>query len=159
MATVKHTVKKGETLSGIAVKYNTTVNNLVKLNDIDNPNLIYVDQVLVISGASSTTKKTSSKKANSNKASITAFGLQSSSSTTLFATWKWSKDKTENYKVEWYYWTDKGTTWFEGSKSDVTSKQSTYGIPSGATKVKFRVKPIAKKIKKNPMILPIITEV
>lgn len=147
MAKVTHTVKKNETLSGIAAKYNTTVKNLVKLNDIDNPNLIYVGQVLIISGASSTTKKKSTT--SSNKATVDKFGLQSTSSATLFATWKWSKKDTENYQVIWYYWTDKAKVWFEGSNSTVDIKQSTYGIPAGATKVKFKVKPIAKKKKKN----------
>lgn len=34
-------VQKGDTLSGIALKYKTTVNELVILNNIKNPNLIY----------------------------------------------------------------------------------------------------------------------
>lgn len=39
-----HTVKKGETLSGIALKYKTTVLVLQKLNNIKNKNKIYVGQ-------------------------------------------------------------------------------------------------------------------
>lgn len=39
-----YTVKKGDTLSGIASRYKTSVNNLVKLNGIKNPNLIYPGQ-------------------------------------------------------------------------------------------------------------------
>lgn len=39
-------VKKGDTLSGIAKKYKTTVDKLVKLNNIKNKNLIYVGQKL-----------------------------------------------------------------------------------------------------------------
>lgn len=39
-----HTVKSKETLSGIAKKYKTTVNAIVKLNGIKNPNKIYVGQ-------------------------------------------------------------------------------------------------------------------
>ena len=40
-------VKKGDTLSAIAVKYHTTVNKLVALNPhIKNPNLIYVGDVI-----------------------------------------------------------------------------------------------------------------
>lgn len=46
--TVNYTVKSGDTLSEIAVKYGTTVDNLVKLNNIQNKNLIYVGQVLKI---------------------------------------------------------------------------------------------------------------
>lgn len=39
-----YTVKKGDTLSKIANKYNTTVAQLVKLNNIKNPDLIYPGQ-------------------------------------------------------------------------------------------------------------------
>ena len=41
-------VKKGDTLSAVANKYNTTYQELAKLNNIKNPNLIYVDQKLLI---------------------------------------------------------------------------------------------------------------
>ncbi|WP_243132198.1 LysM peptidoglycan-binding domain-containing protein [[Clostridium] dakarense] len=41
-------VKSGDTLSGIAKKFNVTVDELVILNDIPNPNLIYPGQVLKI---------------------------------------------------------------------------------------------------------------
>lgn len=43
-----YTVKKGDTLDKIAIKYNTTITNLVKLNNIKNPNLIFVGQVIKI---------------------------------------------------------------------------------------------------------------
>lgn len=43
-----YTVKKGDTLSGIAKKYNTTVEALVASNGIKNPNVITVGQVLTI---------------------------------------------------------------------------------------------------------------
>lgn len=41
-------VKKGDNLTKIANMFNTTVNNLVKLNNISNPNLIYPGQEIVI---------------------------------------------------------------------------------------------------------------
>ena len=41
-----YTVKKGDTLSAIARKYGVTVNYLVNLNGISNPNLIYVGQII-----------------------------------------------------------------------------------------------------------------
>lgn len=41
-----YTVKSGDTLSGIAKKYGTTVAKLVELNGIKNPNLIYKGQVI-----------------------------------------------------------------------------------------------------------------
>lgn len=43
-----YTVKSGDTLSGIASKYKTTVAKLVKDNNIKNANLIYVGQKIVI---------------------------------------------------------------------------------------------------------------
>lgn len=41
-------VRKGETLSQIARNYNTTVEELVSLNGIPNPNLIYINQLLKV---------------------------------------------------------------------------------------------------------------
>lgn len=60
--TTTYTVKKGDTLSHIAKRFGTTVNNLVKLNNIKNPNLIYPGQKLRISESASS-KSTSSSKA------------------------------------------------------------------------------------------------
>lgn len=41
-------VRKGDTLNKIARDYNTTVEELVALNNIPNPNLIYINQILKI---------------------------------------------------------------------------------------------------------------
>ena len=43
-----YTVKKGDTLSAIAKKYNTTVSELVKLNGIKNPDIIKVGQKITL---------------------------------------------------------------------------------------------------------------
>ena len=45
-----YTVKSGDTLSGIASRFGTTVNNLVSLNSIRDANKIYIGQVIRISG-------------------------------------------------------------------------------------------------------------
>ena len=45
---VAYTVKSGDTLSGIAKKYNTTVAKLVSANNIKNANLIYAGQKIKI---------------------------------------------------------------------------------------------------------------
>lgn len=43
-----YVVKKGDTLSAIASKYNTTYQQVASMNNIKNPNLIYVGQKLLI---------------------------------------------------------------------------------------------------------------
>lgn len=45
---ILYTINKGDTLTQIAKKFNTTVNELVKLNHIKNPNLIYAGNTLKI---------------------------------------------------------------------------------------------------------------
>lgn len=45
-----HTVRPGETLKTIAARYGTTWQNLAALNNLSNPNFIYVGQQLVIRG-------------------------------------------------------------------------------------------------------------
>ena len=57
--TTTYTVKSGDTLSGIAEKYNTTVEKLTEKNKIKDIHLIYVDQVLVIDGEAPATSTTS----------------------------------------------------------------------------------------------------
>lgn len=46
---IKYRIKWGDTLSQIALEYNTTVRHLVDLNKIKNPNLIYAGETLIIS--------------------------------------------------------------------------------------------------------------
>lgn len=150
-----YTVKKGDTLSQIAVdqygtygssysSWKTYMDYLVKLNNIKDPNFIVIGQSIKLNGdvPKATTNKTS-------KAQIVLFGLQSNpnadpSYRTVYATWKWSKDYTENYEVQWEYDTgDK--TWFVGNKTTVDDNQDVYTAPDNAKKVRFRVKPISKK--------------
>lgn len=50
-----YTVQAGDTLSGIASKFGTTYQELARINNISNPNLIYVGQVIKINGASNNT--------------------------------------------------------------------------------------------------------
>lgn len=49
--TTAYVVKAGDTLSAVAYRYGTTVNTLVSLNGLVNPNLIYVGQVLQLPGS------------------------------------------------------------------------------------------------------------
>lgn len=49
-APLLHTVQPGETLAGIAAAYNVSLADLIAVNNIQDPNLIHVGQVLVIPG-------------------------------------------------------------------------------------------------------------
>lgn len=164
-----HTVVRGDTLSGIAQRYGTTVNYLAKLNNIKNVNLIYVGQVLKISEtvtvtpsspnptpappSSSSSSSSTKTSPTATRATITAFGLQADTDRTLFATWSWPNGNTDKYEVRWFYETGNGVK-FTGSSSSVevadnSNPQSLYTIPDNAKVVSFQVKPIAKTHKVN----------
>lgn len=152
------TVQRGDTLWGIASKYlgsGTKYPQLATLNGISNPSRIYVGQIVKLSGSagsgSGASGSSSGSAASSTTVTITAFGLQSNTDNTLFATWTWGRDNTASYLVEWTYDTGDGV-WFIGSSSTNSvddnnpeaAKQSTYNIPSNAKQVRLRVKPISK---------------
>lgn len=58
-STVAYTVKSGDTLSEIAKEYGTTINAIASLNNISNPDLIYVGQYLLIPTTSNANVSTS----------------------------------------------------------------------------------------------------
>ena len=58
--TTTYTVKAGDTLSEIAETHNTTVEKLAELNNIENIDLIFVDQVLIIDGPAAAVAATTS---------------------------------------------------------------------------------------------------
>ena len=58
--TTTYTVKAGDTLSEIAETHNTTVEKLAELNNIENTDLIFVDQVLIIDGPATAVAATTS---------------------------------------------------------------------------------------------------
>ena len=62
IANTTYTVVSGDTLSEIAVKYNVTLAELMNVNSIKNPNLIYVGQVLKIPSANSAKSTTTNSK-------------------------------------------------------------------------------------------------
>ena len=139
------TVEWGDTLSQIAVDYKkysngATYQTLAKINDIDNPNLIYVGQKIKLTG------KPASSTNNTSKAVIKQFGLQTKTTNKVFATWSWSKTYTDSYQVKWEYDSGDGI-WFIGNESSVThpTKQSIYDAPTNAKRVRFTVKPISTK--------------
>lgn len=173
MATIKHKVVRGDTLSALAKKYGTTVNAIAKLNNIKNVNRIYVGQVLTIKGSSSPSNKnngssgggggtgntgtTDQNTTSSNQVTMKAFGLQSDTDNVLFAIWYWQKENTDKFEVQWEYSTKDGN-WFTGSHTTVDYETAvqhgylfdvTYTVPSNAITVRFRVKPISKTYTKD----------
>lgn len=87
---------------------------------------------------------TGTSSSSSMMATIDKLAVQTGTERTMYATWTWDQDNTENYEVEWYYATGDGI-WFIGTDTTVDRKQSTYTPPENATKVKIQVKPISKK--------------
>ena len=73
-----YTVQSGDTLSGIANRYSTTVNHLASLNDISNPNRIYVGQRLLVrqQASSQTNTNTSSNTANTSSSATGTYTVQ-----------------------------------------------------------------------------------
>lgn len=151
MATITHTVVKGDNLSRIASKYDTTVSELVRINNIKNKNLIYVGQVLIISNASEeggASTPVVQPVNTTNKPSIIHFGLQADTDRTVFATWSWDKANTKEYETRWFY--DTGDDiWFIGNDSTASDRQSTYNAPENAVRVRFVVRPVSETYKVN----------
>ena len=142
-----YTVKKGDTLSEIAERYKSNygysstyayVDRLVELNNIKDPDYIVVGQVIKLDGEASKPKTNAS-----SKATIDVFGLQSNTDRTVYVTWTWSKNNTENYQVIWYY--DTGdSVWFVGNDGTAKDKQSLYSAPANALRVRVKIKPVSQ---------------
>ena len=158
MATIKHKVVWGDTLSHLAVKYKTTVSSIAKLNNIKNIHRIYVGQVLYISGKPSSSSGGggsssgggggSAPAAPPNNVHIHAFGLQADTERTFFAQWWWEREHTKGFRVIWKYETKNGL-WFVGSDSEVNQWESIYNVPANATKVQVKVLPISETYSSN----------
>lgn len=140
MATT-YTVKAGDTLTKIAAANNTTVAKLVELNNIPNKNLIYVGQVLKLSGTADTVATNTS-----NVPKIRQFGLQADTDRTLFAVWTWDKQYTKEYKYRWWYSTSDDVA-IMGIESTTEMKHCTWTAPTNAVKAWFHVLPIAETYK------------
>lgn len=166
MALATYTVQRGDNLTKIAngscgknvaasISGNTVqakINTLVKLNNIKNKNLIYVGQVLKLSGSSSSSSSTSgtssSTSTKSNVPVITALGLQSDDTTgrAMYVAWSFSKDHTKNFKIRWVYyaddmWQSDGDNESEGYESFYCN--DTFSAPARATKVKVAVQAVS----------------
>lgn len=56
MELVQYTVRPGNTLAGIAQFFNTSVNDILRYNNIQDPSMVYVGQTLTIPAGSSPNK-------------------------------------------------------------------------------------------------------
>ena len=150
-----YTVKRGDTLTAIcngsrgslvasSIAGSTVqakINTLVKLNNIKNPDLIYVDQVLKLSSSSSSSSSTSTTK--SDVPVINAFGLQADDTTgrAMYVAWSCSLSNVKNYKVQWSYYAE--DQWYvtdhETTSEEAIYCNDTYSADERATKVKVRV--------------------
>lgn len=162
MAISTYTVKRGDSLWKIATKYassisgNTTnakIDTLVKLNNIKNRNLIYVGQVLKLSGSSSSSSSGSAS-STPTQAAINGFGLQSEDTTgrAMYANWTWKRANTKNYKYRWIQYLN--GKWVVGNEGETTSYediycQSTWSANENATKIRFQVLPVSATYKKK----------
>ena len=165
MALATYTVKRGDSLWKIASgscgknvaasisgsTVNAKINTLVKLNNIKNKNLIYVGQVLKLSGTSSSSGS-STTSTKSNVPIITAFGLQSEDTTgrAMYVAWSYSRSNIKNYKVRWTYYAD--GLWQIGAEQETTSSEGiycndTYSAPANAKKVNVKVLAISDTYK------------
>lgn len=155
------TVEHGDCLWNIARDYlgdGRRYPELANINKISGPKYyIYVNQKIYLTADAASSDPSSSSGTNPNAATITSFGIDSSNENQLYASWSWDKDsKTKSYKVLWRYTTVDGNT-FVGDSSEISvdeeyypaSKQDTFTIPSGATTVYFKVKPISKTKSSN----------
>lgn len=106
-ATKNYTIKKGDTLSGIAQKYGTTVGALQSLNHIQNPNLIYAGSILKIpttttsSGtktSSSTSKKTTSTASKTQSSTKPVYKPSSQAQNAQNRLTKWEQNKPGEYE-------------------------------------------------------------
>ena len=141
-----YTVVKGDTLWSIAERFlgsGSQYTLLAQINNIANPQLIYVGQVIKLSSGGESPSDIDTPDSDQTQVTIEHFGLQADTDSTVFVTWKWDKDHTQNYEVLWEYYTT-NKLWFIGNRGTTEEKQSTYNIPTNATVVRVKIKPVSE---------------
>ncbi|MCP9314008.1 LysM peptidoglycan-binding domain-containing protein [Liquorilactobacillus nagelii] len=144
-STGTYTVKSGDSLSSIASGHGTTVSNLVSLNSISNPNVIYVGQVLKLSANSTSTSsnKTSSSSTTAASGTYTVksgdslSGIASSHGTTVSSLASLNNISNTNLiyvgQVLKLSANSTSTSSNKTSSSSTTAASGTYTVKSGDT--------------------------
>lgn len=141
MALITHKVVWGDTLWDLGIKYGVPYMEIARINNISNPSLIYVGQVLKIKDdGGGTVKPDPIPPSTTYYVTIQAFGVQADTERKLFATWSFSRSNTKNYSVLWEYDTGDGV-WFIGRDGTEEYQQTIYDAPSNAKKVRVKIKP------------------
>lgn len=160
MAMTTYTVERGDSLWWIASNYgssiagnsiNAKIDTLVQLNGIKNRNLIYVGQVLRLSGSGSESSSSgSSGSTGQTQPVVNAFGLQAANTTSgknraMYAAWTFSRANTKSFRYRWFQY--KNGIWVIGSEGTTTGVDPVYcysewTADAEATKVEFQVIPV-----------------
>lgn len=146
-----YTVQRGDTLWGIAQTYlgdPYKYTYLAQINNIPNPRLIYVGQVIKLSAGGTSSSTVTPSPPAPKKATINQFGLQADTDRTVFATWNWSTANTDHFKIRWWYRAADGVA-ILGSESTTEFNHSTYNAPQNAERAWFHVMPISKTYTSN----------
>lgn len=152
------TVEERDTLSAIAAEYSkkigktVTYQQIANWNNLSNPNLIRIGQVLKLSKSGSSSTSTTAAKTG---LVVSGPGMLSTSNTEVMVSWTWNKESTtESYKVVWEYQVPNKAI-YTGETATVTvdhdypagSRYHVYTLPTEAIVVRVKIKPIAKKKK------------
>lgn len=146
MAYTYYTVVSGDTLGEIAQRYSQSVATLASWNSIENPDVIYVGQRLVVNKGSSDPTPAPAAAETANTVTVKHFGLQSGTDRTMMVSWTWSKSHTKEYEVQWWYSTGDGINYHESVQKVQAGgyKESLYNAPAHATSVAVQIRPISE---------------
>lgn len=166
MAVTTYTVKRGDTLPNICSTYKSSIagatnqdriNTVVRLNNIKNPNQIYVGQVLKFSESANISSPVINK--STTTPIITSFGLKAkpisenvgNGDRDVLVRWAFSRDNLAGFTVSWREFLIDGTPLHDEDVT-VTYEQiedcvAVRSCDSASAKVRVSVKPYSKTYK------------
>ena len=166
MAVTTYTVKRGDTLSNICSTYKSSIagatnqdriNTVVRLNNIKNPNLIYVGQVLKFSKSADISSPVTNK--STTTPIITSFGLKAkpisenvgNGDRDVLVRWAFSRDNLAGFTVSWREFLIDGTPLHDEdvtvTYAQVEDCVAVRSCDAASAKVRVSVKPYSKTYK------------